>query len=287
MAADEAEKRRVQRPPERRRGIEQQEAPQRKSKRAGAESHCGASAGNEAADGDELPTTFPELRLSPVEAPPRHLTAEEALGDALAEAATDQVRAVVAEEGARGRREDDQGQTEVAGRGDDARRDDRRLARNDRQQCIEEREQEDDRVRPPRRMGNELGEVMKQAAILTNGNCIPLEGTLRSADGGTRVYLRSTIAQPLPAARAPISSKRRPPQGTVPRAHHSPFGRTLVHSQRSTGLADAFDSQSRIRDSRYEITPATNVPERTSVARAFTPGSRPTRSFAQISTGSV
>src|SRR4051794_20280546 len=43
----------------------------------------------------------------------------------------------------------------------------------------------------------------------------------------------------------------------------------------------------RIRERRYEIIPATSVPERTRVASAFTPGSRPTRSLAQISTGSV
>ena len=87
--------------------------------------------------------------------------AEESPHRALAEAAADEVRDVVAEERADRGAHDDQRQVEVAGRGDDAGGDHRRLARHDRDERVEQGEHEHDHVRPARRIRHQVGELVE------------------------------------------------------------------------------------------------------------------------------
>ena len=113
--------------------------------------------------------SFLQLAKSPA------LAAEEARLDPGAEAATEQIRGVVADERTAGRRQDDQRHAQVAARRNDSGGDHRALARHERHQRIEQREQEDDRVRPPGRIGHQLRELVEQAASLSVRASPPLQ----------------------------------------------------------------------------------------------------------------
>jgi hypothetical protein len=101
------------------------------------------------------------LPLGPLEPVVRLLAPEVALRHARAVATPDQVGAVVTQErsGHRGRHHE--GEAEISGAGDHAGRDHQRLARHDGHERVEKRDGEDDRVRPPGRIRDKLGELVK------------------------------------------------------------------------------------------------------------------------------
>src|SRR6476660_9658830 len=88
--AEVPEERRVERPDERSRSIEQGEAPPRVPQRPCAQRHRRPSARNETTDHDQLAAPLGELPFGPLDLPPPALPAEEARLDPPAEAATQQ-----------------------------------------------------------------------------------------------------------------------------------------------------------------------------------------------------
>ena len=163
LPAEVPEQRRVQGPDERRNGIEQGEAAPREERCPRGERDGGPPARYETGDGDQLSPAHCELALGPVDGLPRLIAVKEALLRAGAEAAADQIRGVVAEKRATGSGGDDQRQVEATGSGHHARSDHRRLARHHRHERVEEGEEEDDAVCPPRRIGDEPRELTEHS----------------------------------------------------------------------------------------------------------------------------
>ena len=141
LAADAADQERVERPDDRGDRGRGDESSARIADKPAGEGHRGPAAGDEAADDDELRSEPPERPLGPRAGPLALGRGEEPALDGGSEPAAEQVAEVVAEEGADGRAGHQQGDARVAASGGgDAEGDDRRLARQDREDRVERRE---------------------------------------------------------------------------------------------------------------------------------------------------
>jgi hypothetical protein len=159
LAAEVSEQRGVESPGERRDRVKDDEPPPWIPERSGAHSDDRAATRNETGDQDQLPAALAHLALRPVDPLSSLLAAEEAVVDPGSEAVANVVSGVVSEEGSGGRGRDHQHDVEIAGRRDHACRDDRRLARHHRHECVEVRQQKEDQVRPARGVRNQIGEL--------------------------------------------------------------------------------------------------------------------------------
>ena len=147
LPADAADQERVERPDDGRDCGRGDESSARIADKPAGEGHRGPAAGDEAADDDELRSEPLERPLGPRAGPLALGGGEEPALDGGPEPAAEQVAQVVAEEGADGRAGHQEGDARVAAsRGGDAEGDDRGLARQDRDDRVERREEQRDQV---------------------------------------------------------------------------------------------------------------------------------------------
>jgi hypothetical protein len=150
-AADAADEERVQRPDGRGDGGRDGETPARVPGEPAGEGHRGAAAGNEPADDDELRAEPLQRPLGPRPGLHSLRGGEEPALHGRAETASEEVAEVVADEGARGRAADEQGDARVgAPRGGNAEGDDHGLAGQCREDRVKRRNDEGDQVRQRR-----------------------------------------------------------------------------------------------------------------------------------------
>jgi len=116
-------------------------------------------------NGDHFSSALFGLVLGPLDALAGLLAPEEPIGNATAEPTADQVGDVVAEKRSNGGCGNDQQQVKVAACGDNTRRDSGGLGGHDRHERVEQGEQEHDGIRPPRRVGHELAELLEHVAL--------------------------------------------------------------------------------------------------------------------------
>src|SRR5581483_804126 len=104
FTAEEAQHRGIERPAERRQRVEDDERAPPEPKHPGAQRHGRPSARDETTERDQLSAALGEPALGPPELAPASLASIEASLDATAQPPSDEVRRVVADHGAGGRR---------------------------------------------------------------------------------------------------------------------------------------------------------------------------------------
>ncbi len=116
---------------------------------AGGERDGRAAAGDEAGDEDDVRAALVQRPLGPLEPLVPLLAAEDPLDGLLADEVADPERDVVADHRARRGREDDEPEHEVARAREVPADDDERLARDEREERVDDGDGEDDEVAPP------------------------------------------------------------------------------------------------------------------------------------------
>ena len=135
---------------------------------------------DEARDDDDVAPAFLELLFGPGEALQRFLVAEQPLHRPLAGELADAVGDVVADHGTGPGCEDDEEDVEIAGTGEGAGHDHDRLARDEREEGVQDRDAENDEVRPVRAR-NPVDHLVEHDCILAETRTAMMEPMTPSA----------------------------------------------------------------------------------------------------------